>query len=77
MVYINLLCYVDGNNIGPGPGRYALPTGVGYVKHDFSKKMNPAYSFGQKLSDLSKFMSLDKNCIIIINVITHIYSNWI
>lgn len=40
--------------IGPGPGRYALPTGVGYVKHDFSKRMNPAYSFGRKLSDLSE-----------------------
>ncbi|XP_065906296.1 ciliary microtubule associated protein 1A-like [Dysidea avara] len=37
---------------GPGPGRYALPTGVGYIKHDLSKKVYPAYSFGQKLSDL-------------------------
>ena len=41
---------------GPGPGRYALPTGVGYVKHDLSKKVYPAYSFGQKLSDLSKWL---------------------
>lgn len=40
--------------VGPGPGRYALPSNVGYVKHDYSKRMNPAYSFGQKLSDLSK-----------------------
>lgn len=48
------MCVVD-ERVGPGPGIYALPTGVGYVKHDFSKKMNPAYSFGQKLSDLSKY----------------------
>ena len=39
---------------GPGPGRYVLPSGVGYVKHDPSKRVYPAYSFGQKLSDVSK-----------------------
>ena len=35
---------------------------MGYVKHDFSKRMNPAYSFGQKLSDLSKYAYM-YNCI--------------
>ena len=46
--------YSESLRTGPGPGRYALPTGVGYVKHDLSKRVYPAYSFGQKLSDLSK-----------------------
>jgi len=33
---------------GPGPGRYALPSSCGYIKHDTTKHMNPAYSFGQR-----------------------------
>jgi len=33
---------------GPGPGRYGLPSTCGYQKHDFSKHMKPAYSFGKK-----------------------------
>lgn len=31
---------------GPGPGRYQLPTTCSYLAHDFSKRRNPAYSFG-------------------------------
>lgn len=36
---------------GPGPGRYALPTtfGSSTKSHDFTKKAEPAFSFGQKL----------------------------
>lgn len=40
---------------GPGPGRYALPSTCGYNKHDITKWMNPAYSFGQKLESSSKY----------------------
>jgi len=34
---------------GPGPGRYALPSTLGSKTHDFTKKTEPAFSFGQKL----------------------------
>lgn len=33
---------------GPGPGKYLLPGSTGYKIHDFSKRMNPAYSFGYR-----------------------------
>ncbi|XP_002732801.1 ciliary microtubule associated protein 1A-like [Saccoglossus kowalevskii] len=36
---------------GPGPGRYALPSSVGFIKHDHTKHMRPAYSFGQRLEN--------------------------
>jgi len=39
---------------GPGPGRYGLPSTMGFQKHDFSKRMNPAYSFGQRLPNTFK-----------------------
>ncbi|KAH3838267.1 outer dense fiber protein 3-like [Dreissena polymorpha] len=34
---------------GPGPGRYFLPSTVGFSKHDATKKMEPAYSFGRRV----------------------------
>lgn len=34
---------------GPGPGRYGLPSTMGFRSHDYTKHMNPAYSFGQRL----------------------------
>lgn len=34
---------------GPGPGRYKLPSTCGYIGHDFTKYMKPAYSFGKRL----------------------------
>ena len=34
---------------GPGAGRYMLPSTVGFKEHDYTKYMQPAYSFGQKL----------------------------
>ncbi|XP_076801282.1 ciliary microtubule associated protein 1A-like isoform X2 [Clavelina lepadiformis] len=36
---------------GPGPGRYALPSSVGFKTHDFTKHMKPAYSFGHRLDN--------------------------
>jgi len=39
---------------GPGPGRYGLPSTVGYRQHDFTKHMKPAYSFGGRLDNSSK-----------------------
>lgn len=36
---------------GPGPGRYGLPTTVGYRGHDFTKNRKPAYPFGQRLGE--------------------------
>ncbi|XP_060648580.1 ciliary microtubule associated protein 1B-like [Drosophila nasuta] len=34
--------------LGPGPGAYALPTTVGYEKHDTRKQRMPQYSFGTR-----------------------------
>ncbi|KAL4227628.1 Outer dense fiber protein 3-like protein 2 [Mactra antiquata] len=34
---------------GPGPGRYALPSTVGFEYHDATKRTDPAYSFGRRL----------------------------
>lgn len=36
---------------GPGPGRYGLPSTSGFVAHDFTKHMKPAYSFGHRLEN--------------------------
>jgi len=36
---------------GPGPGRYGLPSSVGYQEHDPTKSRKPAYPFGQRLGD--------------------------
>ncbi|XP_066503143.1 outer dense fiber protein 3-like protein 2b [Hoplias malabaricus] len=36
---------------GPGPGRYALPSTIGFIGHDFTKAMSPAYSFHGRMSD--------------------------
>ena len=44
--------------LGPGPGRYGLPQTTGYSKHDPTKKKAPAYSFGARLENTSKFDSL-------------------
>lgn len=34
---------------GPGPGRYALPSTLGTVGHDATKKHEPAFTFGSSL----------------------------
>lgn len=34
---------------GPGPGRYQLPSSVGFTAHDVTKKKAPGFSFGTKL----------------------------
>jgi len=34
---------------GPGPGRYRLPSTCGYEKHDYTKYMQPSYTFGGRL----------------------------
>lgn len=36
---------------GPGPGRYGLPSSFGYVDHDFTKHMKPAFTFGSRLEN--------------------------
>ena len=33
---------------GPGSGAYLLPGTTGFKQHDYSKRMNPAYSFGYR-----------------------------
>ncbi|TKS86817.1 Cytokine receptor-like factor 1 [Collichthys lucidus] len=38
------------NQVGPGPGRYALPPTVGYINHDFTKPSSPAYTFHSRMS---------------------------
>ncbi|XP_065836846.1 ciliary microtubule associated protein 1A-like [Oscarella lobularis] len=42
---------IAAKETGPGPGRYALPATVGFQKHDFTKTMKPAYSFGVRLEN--------------------------
>ncbi|XP_077395096.1 outer dense fiber protein 3-like protein 2a [Festucalex cinctus] len=44
---------------GPGPGCYALPPTVGYVKHDVTKPSSPAYSFRTRMS--STMISVDSS----------------
>nr|XP_039270797.1 outer dense fiber protein 3-like [Styela clava] len=36
---------------GPGPGRYGLPSTVGFKGHDFTKHQKPSYSFGMRLDN--------------------------
>lgn len=42
---------IAARETGPGPGRYALPSTCGYNRHDITKKMSPAYSFGGRLEN--------------------------
>eukprot|EP00064_Thunnus_orientalis_P010549 superscaffoldBa00001441_g10575 len=44
---------------GPGPGRYALPSTVGYINHDFTKPSSPAYTFHSRMS--SAMVSVDSS----------------
>ena len=46
--HINLFFFLSF--LGPGPGRYLLPTGVGHRGPDPTKKLMPAYSFGKRLN---------------------------
>lgn len=50
--------------LGPGPGRYALPSTCGANRHDITKKMSPAYSFGQRLENSSKYFTFYSVCMI-------------
>lgn len=43
--------------LGPGPGRYGLPSTCGFTSHDPTKRKNPAYSFGQRLDDGSEWLT--------------------
>ena len=45
---------IAGRWKSPGPGKYLLPPCVGYVNHDFTIGRRPAYSIGNKWSDLSE-----------------------
>ena len=40
---------VEARHRGPGPGRYMLPSTLGYKEHDITKYKQPAHSFGMKL----------------------------
>ena len=46
-MHLLIMCFSFAT--GPGPGRYFLPSTVGFTTHDASKKMEPAYSFGRRL----------------------------
>ncbi|XP_061599678.1 outer dense fiber protein 3-like protein 2a [Cololabis saira] len=50
---------ISARERGPGPGRYALPSTVGYVNHDFTKPSSPAYSFRSRMS--SAMVSVDSS----------------
>ena len=47
---IIVIAYIFFSSLGPGPGRYLLPTGVGHRGPDPTKKLMPAYSFGKRLN---------------------------
>ncbi|KAK3727983.1 hypothetical protein QZH41_015936, partial [Actinostola sp. cb2023] len=38
-------------SLGPGPGRYGLPSTCGYIQHDFTKTKAAAYPFGIRLEN--------------------------
>ncbi|XP_076009393.1 outer dense fiber protein 3-like protein 2b [Genypterus blacodes] len=42
---------IAGRERGPGPGRYALPSTIGFIGHDFTKPTSPAYSFHGRMSN--------------------------
>ncbi|XP_076880647.1 outer dense fiber protein 3-like protein 2b isoform X2 [Brachyhypopomus gauderio] len=42
---------IAGREKGPGPGRYTLPSTIGFVGHDFTKATSPAYSFHGRMSN--------------------------
>ena len=44
---------------GPGPGRYRLPACVGHSGHDPTRKTMPAFSFGKRLENSSKFVDIN------------------
>lgn len=46
-------------NKGPGPGKYLLPPCTGFINHDFTLTKKPAYTIGNKWSDLSKLFYSD------------------
>ncbi|XP_072462630.1 protein CIMAP1D [Notamacropus eugenii] len=39
---------------GPGPDLFCLPSTVGYISHDFTKKASPAYSFLSRPIDVTR-----------------------
>ncbi|XP_023653808.2 outer dense fiber protein 3-like protein 2a [Paramormyrops kingsleyae] len=47
---------IAGREKGPGPARYALPTTVGLIGHDFTKPSSPAYSFHSRMSNSMYFI---------------------
>lgn len=46
--------FPEGLKKSPGPGRYFLPSTVGFTNHDATKRVQPAYSFGSSLSHKDK-----------------------
>ncbi|XP_057714565.1 outer dense fiber protein 3-like protein 2a [Corythoichthys intestinalis] len=50
---------ISAKERGPGPGCYALPPTVGYIKHDVTKPTSPAYSFRTRMS--STMISVDSS----------------
>lgn len=57
-VYFPILIFYFCSVLGPGPGRYGLPSTCGYISHDFTKWKSPAYSFGSRLENSSKYYFL-------------------
>ncbi|KAJ3598897.1 hypothetical protein NHX12_032860 [Muraenolepis orangiensis] len=42
---------IAGRERGPGPGRYSLPSTIGFIGHDFTKPTSPACSFHGRMSN--------------------------
>jgi hypothetical protein len=51
------------NLLDSGPALYALPSTIGFKKHDFTLVRNPAFTISKKLPELSKisFIRLEFN----------------
>ncbi|KAJ7390541.1 Outer dense fiber protein 3B [Desmophyllum pertusum] len=47
----NAVLQIAARERGPGSGHYGLPSTMGYDRHDFTKHMKPAYSFGHRLEN--------------------------
>uniref|UniRef100_F7D879 Outer dense fiber of sperm tails 3 like 2 n=1 Tax=Ornithorhynchus anatinus TaxID=9258 RepID=F7D879_ORNAN len=56
------LIHVPVHIPGPGPGRYNLPSTIGYVNHDWTKWASPAYSFHRRFSNASRWDSSPGPC---------------
>lgn len=54
LAVLHLHVFIINIYVGPGPGKYILPSLVGYANHDPSRYRNPQYSIGLKVQKTKK-----------------------